>query len=197
VLFRSLDKKADDFCIYLDNNVRRISSITSEIPVNQKPRVCFISSRSLNFYKHDVLVQTWIEMGGGINVAAEGGIENAFSDLSIEDVEKWGPDIIIVSSAAQSPIEIKQKILQDPKWSDIKAVKHGKVYISPKGVYTWDFHSTETALQILWIAKTLHPDKFKDLDMAKEVKYFYSKFYCYDLTDDEVNRILNSLPPCD
>jgi len=197
ILGGEAEKKANEYCKYVDDNVRRIFTVTSKIPLEQKPRVCFISSRSLNYYKHDVLVQTWIEMGGGINVVAEEGMENAFQDLAIEDVKKWNPDIIIVSSAAQSPSEIKQRILQDPNWSDIKAVKDGKVYISPKGVYTWDFHSTETALQILWIAKTLHPNKFKDLNMAKEVKYFYSKFYCYDLTEDEVNRILNSLPPYD
>lgn len=195
ILGGEAEKKANEYCKYVDDNVRRISSVTSKIPLEKKPRVCFITSRSLNYYKHDVLVQTWIEMGGGINVASEEGRENAFQDLSIQDVKKWDPEVIIVSSAAQAPTEIKQMIIQDPQWSDIKAVKNGKVYISPRGVYTWDFHSTETALQILWIAKTLHPDKFKDLNMVKEVKFFYSKFYCYELTDDEANRILNSLPP--
>lgn len=195
ILGGEVKKKANEYCKYVDDNIRRISSVTSKISVKQMPRVCFISSRSLNYYKNEALVQTWIEMGGGINVAAGEGRDNAFQDLSIKDVRKRDPEVIIVSSSAQSPEDIKQKILNDSQWSEIKAVRDGKVYISPRGVYTWDYHSTETALQILWISKTLHPDKFKDLNMVKEVKFFYSKFYCYNLTDDEANRILNNLPP--
>jgi len=49
----------------------------------------------------------------------------------------------------------------------------------------------------LWniFAKTLHPDLFQDLNMTNEVKDYYSRFYHYNLTDDEANRILQHLPP--
>ena len=46
-----------------------------------------------------------------------------------------------------------------------------------------------------FIAKTLHPDLFKDLNMIKEIKNYYSEFYNYNLTDDQANRILNHMPP--
>jgi len=46
-----------------------------------------------------------------------------------------------------------------------------------------------------FVAKTIHPELFQDLDMIKEIKKYYSKFYRYDLTDEEANRILKHLPP--
>lgn len=48
---------------------------------------------------------------------------------------------------------------------------------------------------VMWMAKQLHPDKFKDLDMTKEVKQFYSKFFKYNLTDEETKKILDHLNP--
>ena len=58
----------------------------------------------------------------------------------------------------------------------------------------WDY-SSEGVLLLEYLAKLFHPDKFADLDMKKEIKEYYSKFYNYNLTDDEAGRILNHLPP--
>lgn len=46
-------------------------------------------------------------------------------------------------------------------------------------------------LQPLFLAKTLHPDLFPNLDLTAEVKNFYSKFYSYQLSDAQVNAILS------
>jgi iron complex transport system substrate-binding protein len=58
----------------------------------------------------------------------------------------------------------------------------------------WDY-SSEGILLMEYLAKTFHPDKFPDLDMRKEVQEYYQKFYHYNLTDDEADRILNHLAP--
>jgi iron complex transport system substrate-binding protein len=42
----------------------------------------------------------------------------------------------------------------------------------------------------MYLAKTFHPDKFTDIDMVQETKDFYSKFYGYELTDEQANKIL-------
>ena len=47
----------------------------------------------------------------------------------------------------------------------------------------------------MWAAKTLHPDKFADVDMVKEVREFYSTFFGYQLSDDDAQRILDGNPP--
>jgi iron complex transport system substrate-binding protein len=66
--------------------------------------------------------------------------------------------------------------------------------MSPTGVFFWD-SGQQMILQVMWLAKLLHPDKFQDIDMAKEVKEFYSTFFQYELTDDQVKKILLHEPP--
>lgn len=83
-------------------------------------------------------------------------------------------------------------VLKDQRWSEIKAVRDGAVYLSPDGVMFWDYGS-ECILLIQFIAQTLHPELFKDLDMVKEVKNYYKTFYDYDLSDENAKNILAHL----
>jgi iron complex transport system substrate-binding protein len=96
------------------------------------------------------------------------------------------PDLIIVGTTEQD----REAILGNEQWRQLKAVRQGRVYVNPKGVYSWDRHDAEEALQIQWAAKTLYPDKFRSLDIVKETKEFYKTFFEYNLTDAEVNDIL-------
>ena len=110
--------------------------------------------------------------------------------VSMEQIAAWNPDVIIVGTA---PNEASRRaILSDPRWSQIKAVKTGRVFVNPSGVYLWDRHSAEAALQVLWAAKTLHPNRFPDLDLRKETKAFYAKFFNHPLTDAEYDAIMRA-----
>ncbi len=48
---------------------------------------------------------------------------------------------------------------------------------------------------MIYMAKIFYPDLFKDWDMIKEMKTFYSEVYGKALTDQDVQRILQHLPP--
>lgn len=47
----------------------------------------------------------------------------------------------------------------------------------------------------MWLAKTLHPDRFRDLDIVKEMRDYYRQFYHYPLTAEEARLILAHQPP--
>jgi len=137
------------------------------------------------------LIDNWINIAGGTNAAVD--VKGLGKLATMEQVIKWNPDVIICGTAPN--IENKHKIMTDPQWSGIKAVKDGKVYVNPTGVYLWDRHSAEGALQILWAAKLLHPEKFRNLDVKKETKAFYARFFHYKLTDSDFNSIMNATAP--
>ena len=74
-------------------------------------------------------------------------------------------------------------------------MKNGKIIKNPVGTFNWDRYSAEEALQILWAAKQFHPEQFKDVDLVKETREFYSTFYGYQLTEDDAQRILAGQNP--
>ena len=178
-------EKAQKFTEYYDKNVYKVTSTIATIPHAGRPKVYYAASGILNTEGQNTFPQTWIETGGGINVAAENGISGGFKDVTMENLIQWDPDYIVCRDAP-----FKESILSDARWANITAVKTGQVLIMPKGVYGWGVRSGEEALMVLWIAKLLHPDKFPDLDMVQETKYFYETFHDYTMTDDEANSIL-------
>ena len=114
-------------------------------------------------------------------------------EINAKEIPNMNPDVIIIGRA-KAP-EILQKTYENPIYVGTKAVKNKRVYVNPTGFFSWDRYGAEGALQILWAAKILHPENFKDLDIAAETKKFYKKFLHYELSDDEVNYILNGLDP--
>jgi iron complex transport system substrate-binding protein len=85
-------------------------------------------------------------------------------------------------------------VTDDPRWRHVSAVRNGYVHPSPAGVFYWD-GGPESALMMLFIAKTLYPETFADLDMIAEIKSFYARFYRFVLTDAQAQKILLGQSP--
>ena len=103
-----------------------------------------------------------------------------------EQVLIFNPDIIITSSN-----ESMREILANPAFKWLKAVQDKQIFIVPSGVFSWVPPNAEGTLQILWLAKVLYPNEFKDLNLESKVREFYKRFYEYDLSEDELKLILN------
>jgi iron complex transport system substrate-binding protein len=199
VLGEEAVRRAEEYNTYLDGKLGRITGITAKIPQTEKPKVLHITSlMPLTVDGRDTIMNAWIDVAGGINVATD--LRGLSQEVSLETIVKWNPDIIIIGNAAgtvkkgggKTGIE---EIPQDEVWRQIAAVKNGKVCINPEGVFLWDRLGAEEALQIQWAAKLLHPDKFADLDMVQETRYFFRKFYNYDLSEAEAYAILAGQAP--
>jgi iron complex transport system substrate-binding protein len=172
---------------------RVLSNVTARvetIPESNRVRVYYASGSdglqtALKGSQHAEL----IEFAGGENVAdfeiAPGA---AFTQVSMEQVATWNPDIIIVGDPG-----FYKNIYNDTLWQAIKAVKNHRVYLVPQSPYKW-FDGPPGLNQIIgipWTAKVFYPDKFSDMDLPALTREFYSKFYHYNLTDKEVNTLLN------
>lgn len=183
--------KAAEWIRYFDDNVRRVTAVTSRIPTSERPKVLHTATGTiLTIDGLKTVIDDWITVAGGVNAATV--VSNA-RPVSMEQIAAWNPDVIIVGTAPNE--ESRRAILNDPRWSQLKAVRTGRVYVNPTGVYLWDRHSAEAALQVLWAAKTLHPTRFPDLDLRKETTAFYAEFFNHTLTDAEYNTIIRAIAP--
>lgn len=183
-------KKATAFNTYLDSKLKMITDITSTIPTSKKPKVMHINTLSpLTIDGGSTIIDAWIKAAGGINVAS--GITGNAKEVSMEQIMKWNPDIIIFGPDSKN----YKTVINTDAWKKVSAVKNGKVVQNPDGGYMWDRYSAEEALQIQWAAKLITPDKFKSLDMVSETRSFYKTFLNYDLTEAEAKLIISGKPP--
>ncbi len=182
---------AAEYIRYFDANLRRVTQVTSQLLQSERPKVLHTATPGILVVDgRDSVIDDWIRVAGGVNAADVVGLGRP---VSMEQVAAWDPDVIIVGTAPNQ--QSRQAILDDPRWRQIKAVREGRVFANPSGAYLWDRHSAEAALQVLWAAKTLHPELFADLDVKAETRRFYSRFFHHELTGPELASIMNATAP--
>lgn len=175
---------------YLQTTIDTVQSKMRGLTAEQRPSVLHIQSlKPLKVDGSQTLIDTWIHLAGGKNAAAE--IQGNMKEVSPERVLAWQPDVIILGANSGQIADSPYAAL----FSELKAVKNGKVLQNPAGVFPWDRYGTESALQIQWAALMLHPASFPGADMTKVTQDFYQRFFDYTLSDDETQRILRAQKP--
>lgn len=184
------EKNADDWCEYFDQKMKYVKSRTASLNSSQRPKVFYGRGPDpQTTHTKGSYPQWYVEIAGG-DYAAKNVTGEVAQTIPIEQLIEWNPEFVFLGRNNNTDI-----VMNDPRWKNIKAVQDGNVYLCPAGVAWWDYCS-EGVLFMEFLAKTLHPELFQDLDMTKEVKEYYSRFFHYGLTDKEANRILKHLPPC-
>jgi iron complex transport system substrate-binding protein len=189
VLGPKATKIASAYCAYFEKRISKVLSITSKIPASKRPKVYYMSGRNVFGTQGRYSLGDWVvELAGGTLVSKD--LSQYFVDVSMEQIIAWNPDVIIVGGFTSSDV-----IMTDSRWQAIKAVKEKKIYIAPEGVFFWGHGGSEVFLFVMYLAKIFHPDQFRELNLKQEVIDYYAQFYHYPLSNEEVNRILNHLPP--
>lgn len=182
---------ANRYTSYLKERLDWVAECVGDIPEEKRTTVAHGNSiYELNFDGANTIIDEWIKYAGGINAAAEGMTGN-LQTISMEQVLQWDPDVLITGK----PKKQVEQVMSDPAWANLKAVKNGRVYSNPKGVFAWDRYGVESALQPQWCAKLLYPGLFEDFDIAQELKNFYHTFFYYELSDQQAQMILNYETP--
>jgi iron complex transport system substrate-binding protein len=183
--------RADKYNKYFDKKVKQILSITSKIDKKDRPTVYYgglhndpLGSQGMGSVMH------WnTDVSGGNYLPQE--LTDNHAKATMAQIVSWNPDIILISGLCDSMGFVKKS----PQWESLKAVKNGKIYRIPMGIYAWDHASSEGMLLMIFMAKLFHPQAFKEWDMIREMKTFYSELYKKNITDRDAERILQHLPP--
>ncbi len=187
-----VEDQAASLSEYYNRVLSTVTSRVSGIPESEKVRVYYAEGpKGLQTDPVGSMHAELIELAGGVNVAdcaITPGM--GMTPVSMEQVTKWDPDVIIVGDPG-----FFSTIYNDTLWHSIPAVKNHRVYLVPQSPFPWFDRppGVNRIIGIPWTAKVLYPEKFGDLDMPALTKEFYSKFYHYELSDSEVNSLLDPL----
>ena len=179
-------KKASEFNAYFDENIKFVQKRTAKIA--KKKRVLVLDYKQGHYTTNEAgyMSAAFVVISGGENVSSKASKEDMLSKyINEEQVIVYNPDTIITHTE-----EGREKILSNPAFKSLKAVKAGQVFTVPSGLHIWTARSAETALCPLWLAKVLYPELFKDISIEQKTREFYKRFYNYDLNADELKEIL-------
>ena len=174
-------------------NQKLINDTIKDIKEEDRPRVFFLQYHSdgeISTAGTNMHGNRWLAATGGIDVAAEAGIDG-IKAINMEQVYEMDPDIIFITNFTETqPEDLLNNTVEGQDWSQVKAVQDGKVYKMPLGIYRWYPPSGDGPLMLKWMAQKLYPELFT-YDIGEEIKDYYNRYYDYNLTDQEVHDILN------
>jgi len=120
-----------------------------------------------------------VRRAGGKPVWADAAAgSSGWTVVNMEQIARWNADkVILVVWYKLDPRGTIDRFKSDPLWKSLRAVRKGDLRVFPSDLYGWDTPDPRWILGLTWLARTLHPDRFKDLDLAAEVKAFYGRLY--------------------
>lgn len=185
--------KSEQLINFYNNVTSQVNSTIATIPTSERKTVYYArDDTGLETFAEGSPQTQLIDICGGINVAQgpvgapSGG---GAMTVSMELILQWNPDVIITSSP-----NFYNDIYSNSSWQNINAVKNRQVYLVPQSPFNW-FESppgANTIIGIPWTAEVLYPDKFQNMDLKNLTQEFYSNFYNYNLTNEQVSNLLSS-----
>lgn len=176
---------------YCDEKLKMVYERTKDIPESERPTVYWGNTWGEEIRASYSLKNRYYEvyLAGGTLLGPE---ENTnFPEVTAEQLFTWDPDIILVDNHGDSPeLVMASMYKENSKWATLKAVENEQLYRIPSGVFFLDKGSTTTLL-VMWMATLMHPELFSDIDMIEEIKYYYSEFYEFELTDEQARMVID------
>ena len=177
---------------YSEKVIKQISDKTSTLTDSRKKRALFL------FKYDDSTIMTsgehffgnwWAETTGAVNIAKELPTENAVA-VTMEQIYQWNPDVIFITNFTKAqPDDLYNNKIGSNDWSAVSAVQKKQVYKMPLGMYRSYTPGADTPVTLLWMAKTLYPDLFSDVDITKETEDYYRAVFDVTLTDEQAKSI--------
>lgn len=156
-------EKARDFVVQLQKRIDYIKNI----PKISRPKVLCIEWLDPLFTAGHWVPQM-VEIAGGINGISSTGDKSR--RMEIDEIVKFNPDIVVLMPCGfdvKRTILEYEKLYQNEKWRSLKAVKQGEVYaVNANEYFSKPGPRTVVGLEIL--AKIIHPDTFRDLQIPKQ-----------------------------
>ena len=134
--------------------------------------------------------QWWCDAVGAVNVAQDVPAEKTNAVITMEQVYKWDPDVIVITNFTQAkPDDLYNNAIGSDDWSNVSAVKNKRVYKMPLGTYRTYTPSVDSPMTLEWLAQAVYPELFKDMDVKADVKEYYQNLFGVTLTDEQVEQM--------
>jgi len=171
---------------FVEDTFAEIDAATKAVPMEKRPRVYL--ARGPDGLETGVVgsINTEIiERAGGRNVAEATG-QRGLVRMSMEQVIVADPEIILTWDR-----NFFDKVLQDPLWAGIKAVREKRVHLSPTAPFGWIDRppSLNRVIGLRWLAGLFYPDKLA-ADLRETTRAFYRLFYHVDPSDAELDALI-------
>jgi iron complex transport system substrate-binding protein len=183
-----VEERAEQCASYVETTFAEIDATLAEVPQEERPRVYLARGPSGQETGLKGSINTEIiERVGGVNVASNpSGARRGLVQVPIEQLVVWNPDTMITWDRS-----FYESVWKDFYWESVDAVAAERVFLSPTAPFGWIDRppSLNRIIGLKWLAGLFYPDHLNQ-DLREVTRSFYDLFYHVDLTDAELDRLL-------
>lgn len=179
------EEQAQDYVAFYTSALDEVSAVSADLADDEKPRVMHLGGTTSTSGSNS-MPDSWITAAGGVNAAAEMGLDGSRVEINTETILEADPDVIICEN--QDTVD---EIMGGEAYSELKAVQSGQVVAAPFGTAVWSMGTAETAVQLYWAASVINPELYADVDVDAVTRDFFERFYEYELSDEELDAIFH------
>lgn len=178
------EEKAAALVQFVQEEAAEITARTADIPEEDKPSVYVCGLGNWGTTDHLMTAENYVsfQVANVKNVLSGTGTQG-IQPIEEEKFVSLGGDMDIIIMDAAAVKNIKPLYQEDPAMFDTcKAWQNGEVYLEM--AYNAYYTNYEIALVNTWfIAKTVYPEAFQDIDMTAKTNEVTQKFFGMDLAD--------------
>lgn len=191
-------ERAEELAAYVDAVYQEVHAAVSKIPESEKIGVYYAEGPEGLQTEPETSqhMLAFLEAGAKDVATCEVTYGGGMTDVSLEQVLKWNPEVIIAWDSRIRGGAVED-IRTNPDWSQIRAVRDGRVYAMPNLPWAWCDRppGVNRIIGLQWICNLLYPDYY-NVDMVACTKEFFEVMLGVSVFDDKVLEMLgNSYPP--
>ncbi len=180
-------ERAEKLAAYVETRFKDLDAALAKVPAEKRPRVYLARGPDgLESGAKGSINSEIIERAGGRNVIDAGDGQRGLVRTSIEQIIVADPDVIVTWDRT-----FFDRVGRDALWQTVKAVREGRVYLSPTAPFGWIDRppSLNRVMGLVWLAKLFHPEAFPR-ELRDIVREFYSLFYQVIPTEAELDSLI-------
>jgi iron complex transport system substrate-binding protein len=180
---------------WLSDSRQRLRGSVSDVEAARRPKVFMgFGSDHLTTFGTSTFMHEWIEAAlcrnAAESVSTAGGKEGGLAQVSMEQVLQWAPDVVVLDEGDPGHLR------EDPQWTAVPAVRAGRVFRLPTGIFIWNRASFESAVLLpLWLTVNAYPERFRDTSLDEDIRRFYREVFSFEPTDAQLRAVLHPEAP--
>lgn len=177
---------------YLEQVLTRLNEKLADLSDDERKTVYYMREKpdGTEAFSYKSYVRIAVEAAGGRLVNAKPEDEKGYLTYTMEEILGFDPEYIFVGWLPSI-----DPFTGDDRWNGMRAIKDHKIFVMPYSINNSWPHDFEMPLAMLYLAKRLHPDRFKDLNLTAEVVDFYKKFRKVEISEEDAICMLNRQSP--
>ncbi len=195
--------RAEEITEFYQSRVSRIEENLAGVTEDQKPSVLVLEYSDVGgeiaFKVPPIswLQTTLVEISGGTPVWKDLEVGGGWIVVNVEQIAAWDPDQVYIISYDGKASDVKANLMENPVWSNFRAVQNDQLFAFAYDFYSWDQPDTRWILGLQWLATKIQPELNSNIDMMEEVNAFYSFLYGLDqeaIDADVIPNLTGDLP---